>query len=127
MDTKSLEMVKGMLEAMASKLGVGASHLWGVLVKQAQVEAYAAVAGFGIWLVVITCLFFAAWRMNYKEGLRGAKGYDQLSHIPFIIGMILTVFGVLVFFLSFSGVVTGFVNPEYIAFTKLTSLVSSCR
>ena len=127
MDTKALEMVKGMLEAMAAKLGVGASHLWGVLVKQAQVEAYASVAGFAIWLLVIVSLYLTAWRMSYHEGLRGATGNDQLSHIPFIIGTILTVIGIMVFFLSFSGVVTGFVNPEYIAFTKLTSLLSSCR
>jgi glucose uptake protein GlcU len=127
MDTKSLEMVKGMLEALAAKLGIASSHLWEVLVRQARVESYAFVCTFSAVALLVVCLFFAAWRMDKAENRRETRDNDRMAHVPFIIGMILTVISSMIFFLTFSDILSGFINPEYIAFNKLTHMLSSCR
>lgn len=97
------------LEKLAAKLGTTVEHLWEVLIRQAQVEAWAgvgAVAGF-------TLLFLAAAVVLY---LAHTKTDDNnLVFFNILVTGGVAALWVLSLIVNYSEIYTGFFNPEYSA------------
>lgn len=95
------------IDALAAKLGVAAEHVWGVLIKQARVEAATDAVGF------ILSLVCAYWLIRWaRYMLKTGKDGDGIIWIPFA----LCAFFVLVAGIgSFSSIPTNVFNPEYFA------------
>ena len=113
------EQVMKMIETLAVKLGTTGEHLWTVLVKQAYVNSWICIIGLSIgWIItVILCT------ITYKNSKKDSNFSDRYSMIILFLTILFSVTIVVTTCVSFPDIITGFVNPEYWAFSKLTSLL----
>lgn len=100
------------LDALAAKLGVTATHLWAVLVRQAYVEFATSVA-FAVIIAIATYGFVRVVRHGIAQ-----EWYDDYDGLPQIFtGIVGIVLGVC-WLVALVGVVQGIgylINPEYFA------------
>ena len=126
MTEQQIDKAMGLLEVLATKLGVTADHLWGVLVKQAYVNATMTA----IQEILIVLIGVALWKvhkfLSSEEG-RDESRYSEhegLAGLPMIIsGMIFAILVVCGFF-CLDQIATGFINPEYYALNKILSILN---
>lgn len=112
MNDKTIELIN----RMAEKLGTTAEHLWGVLVKQAVIGAYANITAWA--LACILC--FAALALTQKKA-RYDFTNDELTPSSIIFALcVMGAFGLLVL-AAFEGSsnLTRIMNPEYWALTQI--------
>lgn len=116
MNDKTLEL----LEKLSAKLGTTSEFLWGVLVKQAKIEAITSA----LWAVIffaatVVCLF--ACRFFWK----GLKKYPE--EFGYLFGSIITCF-LLVIFVAISAnhietCIVYYFNPDYFALNKILKIL----
>jgi len=114
MDSKATEA----LIQLSSKLGVAVEHLWGVLVKQSQVDALIS----GIWLALSLIAFVYSLYSTVKFYKRDWK-VDEKSLISFVVSFIVLAFSFLCVLGNFHDFVRAYVNPEYQALLKLRDII----
>lgn len=104
------------LDALASKLGITVAYLWGVLVKQARVEAIQDVGIVAIW-VVLTGLSFWAARWIYKDETEKDCG----GLIVFLGCVCLGSLALTLYFVF--AAITEVMNPEYWALKQVVTIM----
>lgn len=107
------------LVALAGKLGTTAEHLWGVLIRQARIDAWLSL-GQSVVMVAVATAFFV-WLSKQPE----LEGYNNDGAIAIrIVGSIICIALLLVvLFAGVPSVLTGFANPEAAALRDLLSAV----
>ncbi len=115
-----------LLEALAQKLGTTTEYLWGILIKQAPIDA--AITLFQIVLVMVfgIILFRIHKKMmvvkEYENGYGKESGYEHYNVgaiLPMVVGCFVLVVFSIISFLCIPDVVSGFFNPEYWALNKV--------
>lgn len=108
------------IDALAAKLSVTAAHLYGVLVKQAQMTAYID----GAWLLASLIVFI----IGYTVAKRGFKMRDNWDDVPgvgiwlMVLGCVLSLTSIIVFTSNTAEFFTAIVNPEYLEIQQLGQL-----
>lgn len=111
------EKTEQLIRELAEKLGTTGEHLWSVLVKQAQLSS--AVDCVCLCILAAVCIFgYRITLERTKDGGPWNDGYGS-SALPWILWAVLTL-GALTFLCSVaSGIVAGFINPEYVALREI--------
>lgn len=125
MDTNTVNMISEKIDsainALAPKLNVAAEHVYGTFLKQAYVDSITTLSMIGICSVILLILggvLFWCLRKIIVYERKGENTPDCLdvitgvSGIPFAIILIITI---IVFLSEANNIVTGFINPDYIA------------
>lgn len=116
------QMVIGMLDRVAEKLGVKAEFMWAFLVKQQLVEAYVSVGA----LVVFGILFGFQLRSIFTDDPFPSDRQsikDQFRCVFFVVSCIALVISI------FATIINGmnFFNAEYFAFKDLLSQLAKFK
>ena len=116
MDEKTAQLI----EAIASKLGTTAEHLWGVMIRQAAIDSVVhasvfavAVAWFSWWVRFV--LRKTTPTEDYRYGEWHGEGAVLVWTVTVVVGALLLA----TFFIGVAGVVAGFTNPEYWALKQI--------
>lgn len=114
------------IEKLAAKLGTTAEYLWGVLIKQAAVNALNNVI-FIVFVILFGFILFRLHKKFLKEDKNNDSIYDEFEGAA-IIPMVLGCVAFLVMF--FCGIacigdtITSLVNPEYWALQQILTQVN---
>jgi predicted membrane channel-forming protein YqfA (hemolysin III family) len=102
------------LDALAAKLGTTGEHLWGVLLRQARIEAWSNLMLF-VFALIVGCLScFVISKVSKRD--------DSDDFIPVSLICILLAIGALAFVVELPGeILTKFLNPEYWALKQIVS------
>lgn len=106
------EHVAKLIEALATKLGTTAEYLWGVLVKQATIQA-AAEATLLICSVAATVWLIYLFKKNSKEWEE-----DTMTFVA-VLAIFMTLLSVIMFFFLAPTIITAIFNPEYWALKQV--------
>lgn len=112
MNDKTIQL----LEALAAKLGTTAEYLWGVLIRQAAVSA----------TIDLVCLLVAVtYLVVYTKWLRVVRKGDMFDNeaTGVIMGGCVAVIVFILALFCVSGVITGYMNPEYWALNKILDTI----
>ena len=109
------EATQKMVEALASKLGTTAEHLWGVLVRQAPIESACSIL---VLVALFVALAIGAVLIAYKAP---RDGYAAIERIEVLWLVWFLLLGIVMFaaIVSTPSIVGGFVNPEYWALKEV--------
>ena len=116
------QMVLGLLDKIAEKLGVKAEFMWAFLVKQQFVEAYVSLGA----LVLFGVLFAFQLRSIFKDDPFPSSRQsikDQTRCVFFVvscISLVISIFAILI-----NGM--NFFNAEYFAFKDLLNQLSKFK
>lgn len=104
MDEKTLQA----LTALATKLGVTAEYLWGVMVKQAPISGALDLAVIAAWTAA------CVWLVRRKTAGDPPEWRDDMARAMawVAVGLVCVLTAVIGGF-EFTGAVTAIVNPEY--------------
>ena len=115
------EAIRKMVESIESI----APHVWSLMVRQAQIDAWLSVLWLVVWIAIAVGygITLRLWFRKYR-----ASGESEFILWDGSIGFILTTLFVgiailIVIPLSLTSAVQGFANPEYVAIKKLLALV----
>lgn len=103
------------IDALATKLGVTADHIWAVLVKQAGVEFKEWIVWASLWFILSICLAYSA-RWIYKKFEKTEPELFMFAAAPGAIALVLGL-GCL------GNTMTLVLNPEYWALTQITKMI----
>lgn len=114
--------VKGVIKDLADALKVGTEHVYEVLVKQQLVDSITYLLLYGVFL------FFIIWltrngNVLEKKGGHRTREEDDLMQWFYVPAVILSILLAVFFLFTISTVVTGFINPEYGAITKIIEML----
>jgi hypothetical protein len=122
-----MEEMSKLLSQLADKLGTTTEYLWGVLIKQAPIDAITTLFqmllvllfGIGLWKV-------HRWLSKSEDDSDCSRyeEYEELAIAPMVIATIVFVILSIVCFFCITDVVNGFLNPEYWALDKILSKVN---
>lgn len=106
------EQTTKLIEELALKLGTTTEYLWSVLIHQAFISSI-------IDCVLYTMYFVFMYYMykGYKYMLKEEKDEEYIQLVLFLsaVSIVFTI----VFILTISSTITGFLNPEYWALEKI--------
>lgn len=113
---------------LANKLGTTTEYLWGVLLRQASIDATVTL----IQVIIIALMGFFLYRLHlkfirpipddeYNDNLY--EKYDGSIPVALLIAFIWIVFATAAFF-SFGNIVYGYFNPEYWALEQILNTIS---
>lgn len=108
--------VNAVLDALAARLSVPATHLWQVLLRQAAVEFWVSLIGSLLALAVLSVFVYWAAKIGRREG-----GWEEGS-IEKILVFACGTASLVVFIASLVttwGSVAGLMNPEYYALKEI--------
>lgn len=113
------EQTQQLIEKLAEKLGTTAEHLWAVLVRQAPISSATDAIALSIAAAVMV---WGYWLVREKTKDDGDWN-DQCGSIalPWIIWGVGTLAILLLMCCKCSGIVAGFLNPEYWALKEILS------
>jgi hypothetical protein len=116
-----------LLDKIAEKLGVTASYLWAVMLKQAPVYATIQLVEYAVTILVIVLVF--AYRKSLNKLVRGVfdSDVDILGVIGCIIFAIVSVAWIIACLASIGDTVTALVNPEYWALDQLLATIKKAK
>lgn len=114
------EQATKLIEQLAQKLGTTSEYLWGILLKQATIDAtITLIQCILIWLGVI--VFYKFHKYFSKKEDRTYSIYDRNETIcatmviaSFIMGVML-----IISFFSINSIISGYFNPEYWALNEI--------
>lgn len=111
---EELSMVISYLDKIGEKLGAGTNYFWPVIVKQQYVDSFVAM-GFFILCLLIEIII----------GVKAIKVYEREGDVEIWQQIVLSVFGLVLFFSFVAFVVEGFdfINAEYWALKDLLQMV----
>lgn len=123
------EQTVQLLNGIAAKLGTTTEYLWGVLLKQAPIDAAIDLAIILFWVGLFyftgkTAKKYEAnitepdgtW-MREEERKKEKSGVSTLVVIAAYFGLCAVIYGVF----SFQNIINGFFNPEYWALQQILS------
>ncbi len=120
-----MDKITELLTQLAAKLGTTTEYLWGVLVKQAPIEAT-------VDIIQIICVLIAGWGI-YKLHLYFQKRpedgnmiyYEYENAAPTIMVIVTVLWAIMICLCigTISEIVAGFFNPEYWALQKVLHTV----
>lgn len=117
-----------LLQQLAQKMGTTVQYLWGILLKQAPIDATITLFQFFIVGILSFLLYKAHRRLlkpiesDDKLSYRYDNGYDKYNAsagVPMIIGAIILVTLIMVCLFSIGDVINGYFNPEYWALNRI--------
>lgn len=107
------------IDALAAKLGIAASHLWSVYVKQARIEAIECIGWGVMWLLIsLAACFGARWLF---------KSDDEHEVGPFVLAILIAVAAFLIACAQFASTPGMLINPEFWAFKELTKQLMGAK
>jgi hypothetical protein len=112
------ENVTKLIESLAEKLGTTSQYLWGILLKQAPIDATIGVV-FNILVLLFGFLLFKIHKRLMKEDINDEfnqnfyEKYDILVSTPMLIGLIAFVVLFCVSLCNIENIINGYFNPEY--------------
>ncbi len=109
-----------LLQSLADKLGVTATHLWGVMVAQARVDFYVSVFQY----VVIAICCYGSYRLVRWYADRDTDEAWAILVAPIVIGVSLMT---IVAFCTLDLFVASIANPEYWALKQILSAVKPSK
>ena len=115
-----MKEIAPLLEKLAEKLGTTSEYLWGILLKQAPIEATIIVGQmllivlFGIVLIVLHKRFSST-----VDGESLYSRYEEAIAIPMIVCMVVFVILALSAFYAIPELMYGYFNPEYWALQEI--------
>lgn len=119
------DQTAALLQQLANKLGTTSEYLWGVLVRQAPIQAWIMAFEYGMTLLAIIVL----WRVRKPLGAWLKKSMDDDAGPAVFIGSVVFVIVASIWLVAcvfcFEDMITAFLNPEYWALNKVLSLVKS--
>jgi hypothetical protein len=116
---KAVDGILQRIDALATKIGTTAAHVWDVYVAQARVEAIRDTFYVVSFLIVSSLLAYLSYRL-FRYGIE-KDGYDEW---PYVAGGFSGVFSLallIVSFVMFYGAIGEWMNPQYWAFQHLTA------
>lgn len=119
------EQTAALLGKLAAKLGTTSEYLWGVLLKQAPIQAWIMAAEYALTIIVIAAIWkcrkpIGEWLKNAADG--DAEPVVVIGGIVFVVVAIIWLIACV---FCFPEMVTGFLNPEYWALKEILSSVRS--
>jgi hypothetical protein len=99
------------IDALAAKLGVTASQIWAVLVKQARIEAVEDICWALFWFLLAGLLSRMAWHAHKKD--------EESSGEVIVFGVITAVVCIGVGMAFIAGTPGMILNPQYWALKRL--------
>lgn len=129
MNEQTAKLLSEKLDALAAKLGVTAEHLWGVLVRQATVEAAISTALAVMWLTVLIVCIVAVKRNAMTWITELSKDYHQqdeavlwISGTPVISGAAIGLVSFILSRIHLLDALRNVLNPEYWALQQVLNL-----
>ena len=121
------EQTLKLIEGLAQKLETTSEYLWGVLIKQAPIEACINI-GYIVFVVGMGCVL---WKIHLKllrkpPGDRYDTYYEKHDGVSAIILGVITIGWLICFFVTMcliGNIITGFYNPEYWALDKVLNSI----
>ena len=117
-----------MLQQLAAKLGTTTEYLWGILLRQAPIDA--TINLIQSLLILVYCFFIYKKHKSlsevkdyngYKE--RGYDHYNDNVSILMIIGCVVGIILLFAMFFTVDNVINGYFNPEYWSLNKILNAV----
>ena len=119
------EKYQALIEALATKLGTTAEHLWSVLVRQAPISGVVDLV-LCIVIATVTVLFVALikHKTTAPEAMEEnryphAEWRDEAAFLAWAVALIAGVFALVYVTSSAQGIAAAFANPEYWALKQL--------
>ncbi|AHN66480.1 membrane protein [Bacillus phage Bcp1] len=119
----------GFIDELAKQLGVAATHVYEVLVKQQMVDGISLLVKAGVWLAILILLWtlmnklvFKKWSNFYNDD---PYGFDA----QFALGVVTVLLAVVTIFFSFYIVdwltlgIKKLLNPEYYALEDIMTFI----
>lgn len=118
-----MEQTKLLLEELAKKLGTTVEYLWGVLLKQAKVEAIQWTIILLIFIIYsLLCIKYLLWGLRDWDSFSSSEEEHYFT-VWFILGVIWCVFFVIIL-ANVTNLVNAIFNPEYWALKEILSLIN---
>lgn len=126
------EQTAKLLEQLAIKLGTTSEYLWGILLKQAPIDATISL----MQLVGLIAFGLVLWKIHKKlmsvvENDKYNESYYEKYDAGAVVPMVIAIFvwGVILifFFFSFDTIISGYFNPEYWALKEISNSLRGCN
>lgn len=118
-----MEQIAGVLEKLATKLGITVEYLWTVLVRQAYMEGIVYLVWF--FVLILFSLIGIPKSIKWVKGLPQDEtfGYD-VQYIFAMVGLAV-LFAIVIFSIPsmFSDGIQRLLNPEYFALEKILNVL----
>ncbi len=111
------EQTQKLISELADKLGTTAEHLWGVLVRQAPIDATASIVSSGVFLLISLITIIVGLQLQKKTQEDFAYGFSSFFCLAG--GAIALAVTISVTVASLSDISAGFINPEYWALKQI--------
>jgi nitrogen fixation/metabolism regulation signal transduction histidine kinase len=115
-----------LLKAIADKLGTTTQYLWGILLRQAPIDATITLIQISLVLIFGVVLWKIHKRLM-KEDKNGENQYyksDDMAAIPMIFAAVGLVILLICSVVAIGSVINGFFHPEYWA---LHEILKACK
>lgn len=118
-----------LIEQLAQKLGTTSEYLWGVLLKQAAIDATTNLLQFFVVIIFGIILYRYHVKLSKKikpnDGYYSKNSYEDNDAIAFLMVALSTVFFILsiVMFTCIGDIINGYFNPEYWALNKILNSI----
>lgn len=109
-----------MLDNFAKKLGTTSDKMFGVLVKQAKIDAISSILENACLIAV--SIFGIMANMHFMTNANYQQNYGYYFLTAAIIVCLITVFVVIN---SIGNIITGFINPQYSAMNEIAAYFKS--
>ena len=118
------DQTAALLNQLAQKMGTTVQYLWGILIRQAPIDATITLIQFLIVGIATLCLYKTHIKLmspiKYnKHGYTGYEKYSEGAAIPMILGLLILIILIICCLLSIDDVINGYFNPEYWALRKV--------
>ena len=115
--------VKAGINGLAQSLKVPATHVYTVMIKQQTTRAISDLIFDIVFIALSFILYFAGMKMWRLLSVKKTDELESACIMTFIFCVVSTLIAVCSFWSDYSGIVTGFVNPEYGAIKEIISFV----
>ena len=116
---------QALIEALASKLGTTAEHIWGVLVRQAPISGIvdlvlcAVITAVTVWFVALVKRRTTTPQVTDEDRYPSAEWRDESAFLAWAVAIIAGVIALICVTGSAQGIAAAFANPEYWALKQL--------
>lgn len=107
------------MDLLAAKLGVTVEHLWGVLIRQAYVEAVRDVFVLGVFVVAEVLIY------RYLRGRIMRDFFDTPLDLLAVIAAFVVGIGLLIMAIEAPSSIAALANPEYFALQYVRDALGS--
>ena len=113
------------IETLAAKLGTTSEYLWGILLRQAPVDATIGLLYIALSLTAAYLLWRAHVKMNKPQEDSSYSEYDTNDFIVILMTIMATLVGIaLIASIAYLPMIlSGFFNPEYWALNKILEAI----